>query len=67
MPEYQNWIGGLNEKKQLTIIYVSDLLIYATTIVSPAKREKMLLVLNSLINNYFMASKMSKDIYDIVS
>lgn len=67
MNEYQNWISSLFNKRILKEIRVSDLLVYVTTIISPHKREKMYLVLNSILNNYSIASQVSYNICKVIS
>lgn len=62
MPEYQDWVESLHRKKQLKEIKLSDLLVYVTTIISPTKSHKMYLVLNSILDNYSVASHISKQI-----
>ena len=41
---------------------MSDLLIYATTIISPVKSHKIYLILNSILDNYYIASQISTQI-----
>lgn len=62
MDECSKWINTLHSKKQLKSIYVSDLLVYVTTIISPNKRNSMNLILQSILDNYSTASNMSKQI-----
>lgn len=62
MPEYENWIYTLYLKKQLNSIRISDLIIYVTTVISPTKRQQLLLVLNSILDNFSIASNISKEI-----
>lgn len=63
MPEYENWITPLFKKEQLNNIRISNLLIYVTTIISPSKRNELYLVLNSILNNYYIASSISNKIF----
>lgn len=62
MPEYESLVSSLFKKNSLEELRVSDLLVYATTIISPAKRSSLYLVLNSILDNYSIASSISQKI-----
>lgn len=62
IPEYQTWVESFYKKSLLNNIRVSDLLVYITTIITPSKRSQMSLVLSSIIDNYSIASNISKTI-----
>lgn len=62
MNEYEDWVANLFHKNKLKEIRVSDLLVYVTTIISPHRRNTMYLVLNSILNNYSIASQISAQI-----
>ena len=67
IPEYQTWVESFYKKSLLNIIRVSDLLVYITTIITPYKRSQMSLVLSSIIDNYSIASNISKSIYSAIN
>lgn len=58
--EYHELISPMKDKKYS--LKVSDLLIYLTTIIDAGKHDRMSLLLNSILNNYAVASNMSKKI-----
>lgn len=62
MNEYEDWVANLFHKRKLKEIRVSDLLVYVTTIISPHRRNTMYLVLNSILDNYSIASQISAQI-----
>lgn len=62
MTEYEDWVASLFHKNKLKEIRVSDLLVYVTTIISPHRRSTMYLVLNSILDNYSIASQISAHI-----
>lgn len=65
--EYQTWVESFYKKSLLNNIRVSDLLVYITTIITPYKRSQMSLVLSSIIDNYSIASNISKSIYSAIN
>lgn len=66
MYQYQNWVIPLFRQNKLGTIRVSDLLHYTTTIICPNKKGEMLILLNSILHNYFLASAISKKIYEVI-
>lgn len=66
IPEYQTWVESFYKKSLLNNIRVSDLLVYITTIITPSKRSQMSLVLSSIIDNYSIASNISKTIFSAI-
>lgn len=67
MEEYSEWIKILYAKQQLNKVRVSDLLLYLTTIISPIKRARISLLLNSILDNYSIASKISQKIHNTIN
>lgn len=66
MYQYQNWVIPLFKQNKLGTIRVSDLLHYTTIIICPNKKGEMLILLNSILHNYFLASAISKKIYEVI-
>jgi hypothetical protein len=62
--EYEELMVSMKNKE--FIFKVNDLLIYITTIISSGKRHKMHLLLKSILDNYSVASKISKKITEAI-
>lgn len=48
-----------------TDMYVSDLIIYITSIISPKEQNKILIILKSILDNYQIASEISEKLFSI--
>lgn len=62
IPQYIDWVSTLFLKNKLNTLKVSDLLHYTTTIISTQRKQEMVLLLRSILNNYSTASQISSKI-----
>lgn len=62
LEQYQEWIMDLNKKNKLNNVRVSDLLLYITTIMSIVKKDMMILMVRTLLDNYSIVSEINQEI-----
>ena len=60
MKEYKDWLLFLNKKQKFQSIKILDLVLEVINIIDPIQVRDKLLILNSILNNFVLAEKMSK-------
>ncbi len=60
MKEYKDWLLFLNKKQKFQSIKILDLALEVINIIDPIQVRDKLLILNSILNNFVLAEKMSK-------
>lgn len=60
MKEYKDWLLFLNKKQKFQSIKILDLALEVINTIDPIQVKDKLLILNSILNNFVLAEKMSK-------
>ena len=60
MKEYKDWLLFLNRKQKFQSIKILDLALEVINTIDPIQVKDKLLILNSILNNFVLAEKMSK-------
>ena len=60
MKEYKDWLLILNKKQKFQSIKILDLVLEVINTIDPVQVKNKLLILNSILNNFVVAEKMSK-------
>ena len=60
MKEYKDWLLFLNKKQKFQSIKILDLVLEVINTIDPVQVKNKLLILNSILNNFVVAEKMSK-------
>jgi kynureninase len=60
MKEYKDWLLFLNKKQKFQSIKILDLALEVINTIDPIQVRDKLLILNSILNNFVLAEKMSK-------
>lgn len=60
MKEYKDWLLFLNKKQKFQSIKILDLVLEVINTIDPIQVKDKLLILNSILNNFVLAEKMSK-------
>ena len=61
MKEYKDWLLFLNKKQKFQSIKILDLVLELINTIEPIQVKDKLLILNSILNNFVVAEKMSKN------
>ena len=61
MKEYKDWLLFLNKKQKFQSIKILDLALEVINTIDPIQVKDKLLILNSILNNFVVAEKMSKN------